>query len=36
MTEAWARGDYIKIPTARARFEAAGAERLVLAPRTGG
>ncbi len=33
MAEAWSRGEYVKVPTARARFEAAPSERLVLEPR---
>jgi penicillin G amidase len=32
-TDAWARGDYIPMLTERARIEANGVERLVLAPR---
>jgi penicillin amidase len=32
-TQAWARGEYIPMTTERARLEAAGAQRLVLAPR---
>jgi penicillin amidase len=31
-TEAWARGDYIPMVTDRAKIEAAGVKRLLLAP----
>jgi penicillin amidase len=33
MSERWARGEYVPMLTERARIEALGAQRLVLAPR---